>query len=653
MRSIVSPPRNARLALLLALLFVSATALFAVPARADDSTTTISRFDVSAQMSDDGTLAIRFDVAAHFSEPAHGLIFALPTAQRRDEDHYQLFDVTFGEATMDGKAVPTKRLDDADVTTMRIGDPDAEISGAHDYSLEFTVKGLLLPGEAGTGSDVLPWDIITAGAYENWDINDFSLDLSAPAGASFTCSTGEEGSNTPCRDMTRVEGNYTARVPHLGQGGVTTKLTWPGGTFDAPAPTVEYREPFTRKYGLEWPAAVAGLVVAGGAIAGAFGIVRKDERYVGVAPGTHPTANDSANVEFNSKHPVVVRFDPPEMDPTQAGLALNKKVDEGETLATAIISLAQRGYLQIIEYEDPLGEKEGAPEPTNWMLIVTRSADESLSPWEKDFLDAVSDPATGEDQGLQEEERLDEQVWRERLGEEGLQLQAGSGTRLRQLNDAVAQNLIVGATREANARWVLPAARSVAGEWARWVAVAGLALGAVLIMVGFIAGLPVVGYGVAVALASALLRLGCTKVKTFSAEGSVAHEQVLGYRLYLKKAEAGQLREAEKAQLFIDTLPWAISLGVTKWWSGVADEILTNRDDVSWSPFWWSASYGYLLPGQISNSVGSFGEAAGAAAHMEGASQAYENAASAVSSSSAGSSGFVGGGSFGSGGGTW
>ena len=636
------------------MVILSCAALVTGPARADESETFVPRFDVTAHVDDDGTLAVRFDVTAEFSEDVHGLFFVLPTAQRSDDhDNYQLFDVQFGDVTMDGEPVPATRLEEDDVATMRIGDPDSYVSGRHDYSMEFTVKGLVRPDDPGSNADILPWDIIIAGAYEGWDIADFSLALTAPDGATFTCTAGEEGSNSPCQGITQLDGEYSARVSDLGSGGVTARLTWDAGTINAPAPTVVYREPATSKYGFQWPALVAGLALSGGAIAGAMRIARKDERYVGLAPGTRPDSDAPAPIELNSKHPVVVRFDPPQMEAAQAGVALTKKVDDGEVLATVIISLAQRGYLQIIEYEDPLGKKRDAPEPTNWMLFVQREPDGALTPWEAEFLTALADPATGEDRGMKKKERLDEDEWRSTLSVQGLDVPERAGTRLRQLNDAVAQKVIAEATGQASASWVLPAGRSAAGERVRHVAVAGVVTGVALIAAGLIGEFPVVGYGIALALASLLLRLGCARTAAFSADGSVAHEQVQGYRLYLKTAEIGQLREAERAQLFIDTLPWAISLGVVSHWSSIADEILSVREDVEWVPFWWAASYGYLMPGHVSNSVGGFSEAAGVAAHMKGASKAYEAAASSVSSSSAGSGGSVGGGSFGSGGGTW
>ncbi len=654
MRSTVSNSWHARLTFFLAIVALSLAALFTSPATADESETTIPNFDVSAHLDRDGTLSVRFVVTAEFSDDVHGLFFVLPTAQPYDDDgNYQLYRVDFGDATMDGSPVPTRELVEGDTTTLRVGDPDSYVTGRHEYSVEFMVNGIVRPNDVDEERDILPWDIITAGAYQGWNIENFSLDLTAPDGAAFTCTAGDEGSTTPCRGITQIDGEYSARVSDLGDGGVTAKLTWDSGTINAPEPRIVYREPAAQKYGFQWPALAAGLVLIGGAMACALRIARKDERYVGLPPGTHPDSRRSSDIELNSKHPVVVRFDPPQMEAAQAGVALTKKADDGEVLATVIISLAQRGYLQIIEYEDPLGKKRDAPDPINWMLYVLREPDELLTSWEAEFLTAISDPATGEDRGMKKKENLDEAAWRSTLSEAGLKVPERPGTRLRQLNDGVAQRLIADATGDASARWVLPAGRSRAGERVRYIATAGVGVGAILVAAGFIGEFPIVGYGVGVLLASVLLRLACIKTTAFSAEGSVAHEQARGFQLYLKKAEIGQLREAERAQLFINTLPWAISLGVVGHWSSIADEVLAVREDVVWAPFWWSAAYGYMLPGHVSDSVGSFSEAAGAAAHMKGAEKAYEAAASTVSSSSAGSSGSVGGGSFGSGGGTW
>ncbi len=642
--------RFLRLTVAFALLVVAMASLLAVPARADD-TTIVPNFDVTAHLDDNGTLAVRFDVTVDFPDERHGIFFVLPTAQRYDGDYFQLYNIEFGNVAMDGGPVRAEQINEDDVATMRIGDPDITVTGRHSYSLEFTVAGVARPGEP-DGEDILPWDIITAGAYSDWDIENFSLALTAPAGAEFTCTAGEDGSNTPCEGIVAGDGSYSAHVTGLDDDGVTAKLSWPTGTLNVPAPTVIYREPFGIRYGFGWPVVAGGLAAVGLAFAATFRIARKDERYAGLPVGVYPVSREYAEIELNSKHPVVVRFDPPQMAPAQGGVALTKKIDDGEVLATVIISLAQRGYLQIIEYEDPLGKKRDAPEPTNWMLCVRREPDEFLTPWEADFLTAIADPATGEDQGMKKRERLDEVQWRQSLGKEGFDAPQRPGTRLRQINDRVAQDLIAAATADVMDAWVLPPARSPLADRARFVAWVLMAVGMALLVVGFIA-YPTVGVGVGVFMTGLLLGLGCIKVKVFSADGSVAHEQARGYQLYLKTAELGQLREAERAQLFINTLPWAISLGVVAHWSSIADEILASRQDVAWEPFWWSAAYGYMYPGHVSDQVGSFSEAAGTAAHMQGAAKAYSEAASAVSSSSAGGGGSVGGGSFGSGGGSW
>ncbi len=642
--------RGGRVTALLAMVVIALTTLYALPARADD-VTRVPNFDVTAHLDDDGTLAVRFDVTVDFPDERHGIFFVLPTAQRYDGDYFQLYDVDFGNVTMDGGPVPAERLNDGDVATMRIGDPDSTVSGRHSYMMEFTARGIARPGARG-GQDILPWDIITAGAYSGWDIENFSLTLTAPAGAAFTCTSGGEGSDNRCQDIVARDDTYSASVTGLHDGGVTAKLSWPAATLNVPAPTVVYRKPASIRYGFGWPVVAGGFAAVGLALAAALGVARRDERYAGLPVGVYPMRGERAEIKLTSRHPVVVRFDPPQMAPEQAGVALTKMVDDGDVLATVIISLAQRGYLQIIEYEDPLGKKRDAPEPTNWMLCVKREPDEFVSPWEAEFLTAIKDPATGEDQGMKKRELLDEARWRASLTKEGFDAPDRPGTRLRQINDRVAQDLIAAATSDALNAWVLPPARSPLANRLRFVAWAAVAEGAALVVAGFIA-YPTVGAGVGLVLAGLLLALGCMKSKVFSADGSVAHEQARGYQLYLKTAEIGQLQEAERAQLFINTLPWAISLGVVAHWSAIADEVLAARDDVAWEPFWWSASYGYMYPGHVSDQVGSFSEAAGTAAHMKGAAKAYSEAASAVSSSSAGSSGSVGGGSFGSGGGSW
>lgn len=620
----------------------------------------VNEFAVSAEVTKAGALNVTYTVSIDFFDDVHGPYFVLPLAQPTEgKDNYQVFQVSVGEVTQDGQAAVTEIEEDADTVSIRIGDPDVEISGDHTYTVDYTVSGV---ARGSDGEVVLPWDVLTAGAYSDWYIGRARVELTIPSGGNFSCTSGSEGSRFPCGDQSNSSGQqvagapatvYSAVVDDLGEGGVTVWATWPEELLSVPDPVVDYRPGFSERTG------IGGIALAGSAAMLAIGVLvargvrLKDWRYAGSAAGVAPSSRAFAPTETVRTHPSAIRYEPPQMHPSQAGLALTGKIDEGAVLVSLIASLAQRGHLHVSEYTDPLAVAVDAPDPQNWLLEVQDAPLDGCAPWEIAFLGAIRDPHSGEDADLGDDEGFDRSDFIAQFEESAAFREPGDdesrGTRLCQINNEVAATAVAAATADQARAWYTEPARPTAARWLRpvaWICTMG---GLGLLAWGLIVG-ETGGYGLVALIAGIGLLLATVRQRVRTPDGSVAYEQAQGYSEYLS-SDQNVLAAAEKHRLFTAALPWAISMGIVNEWANAltdAEKDASVEDQFAW----YSGPAGYTTAG-LATSMGTMSTAAGTAATTVGARESFESAASAVSSNSAGSGGSVGGGSFGSGGGSW
>ena len=121
-----------------------------------------------------------------------------------------------------------------------------------------------------------------------------------------------------------------------------------------------------------------------------------------------------------------------------------------------------------------------------------------------------------------------------------------------------------------------------------------------------------------------------------TAEGSAVLAQAKGFELYLRTAEADQIRFEESIDVFSRYLPYAIVFGVADRWSAIFQRLAAEgryQGDTSW----YVGPSGYFYASSFGNSMDSL------------ASSLSASMTSATVSSSG--SGFSGGGGFGGGGG--
>lgn len=78
-----------------------------------------------------------------------------------------------------------------------------------------------------------------------------------------------------------------------------------------------------------------------------------------------------------------------------------------------------------------------------------------------------------------------------------------------------------------------------------------------------------------------------TKRGTRTATGRALTDQVIGFREYLSKAEADQLRFEEGQDIFSQYLPWAIVFGVADRWTNVCKQLIQMGRLPDTVPYWY------------------------------------------------------------------
>jgi len=146
--------------------------------------------------------------------------------------------------------------------------------------------------------------------------------------------------------------------------------------------------------------------------------------------------------------------------------------------------------------------------------------------------------------------------------------------------------------------------------------------------------------GIAVLVSGVLLLILAPRMPARTAKGTALLAQAKGFRLYLEKAEANQIRFEEGEDIFSRYLPFAIVFGVAERWAKVFAALAASGAAVA-VPSWYIGS---VYANGLFN-YGAFGSS------MDNFATTTSGSIAAATPSSSGSSGFGGGGFSGGGGG--
>ncbi len=589
--------------------------LGAMPAWAGDQEE-ISRLDVTLQMQADGTGKIVWDMDYDFGDRHRRgpvLAFLELTPLDDDPDHYWKTDYKLRKVTSNTGAYTKINWEYKNGTAVyKIGHKDRRVTGKQHYRFELDVTGLVNPKNKESGLDELNWNVTGTG----WTvpIKNVTVKVSGPGAPDrVMCELGG-GVDCDLAKKTADGGDFATKHVTPGQY-MQVVVGYPANTFPGLEKSLARRSNLNNSFPLDpVQLGLSGvLTVIGGVWASLF-VARKgrDDAYLGLTPGLKPTEN--AVIGKAKKVPVAVQFSPPKhARAAQLGMLIDEKADDRD-IAAIMIELAVKNVIDI----EPIG-------PGEWRFTLLKPTNTpELLGYEQEFLTTLFGYST-----VRTTSQLRSSEYHDFY------------------NDA-RKNLTKSiAGKRANPSWFKSDPAFTRGAWrfgGACMAIAGVAL---FVVLGMRLGWPWIALPLIVVGGILFITAGSMPART--ADGSAALAQTKGFELYLRTAEAEQLRWEEGEDIFAKYLPYAVAFGVADRWAKLFASLAASGAYVITNP--WLVRHGYNRAGlhnmgyfvsDMSTSVGS-SIAEAVSSHMQ-----------ATSSSSIGGSGFSGGGGFGgSGGGSW
>lgn len=131
-------------------------------------------------------------------------------------------------------------------------------------------------------------------------------------------------------------------------------------------------------------------------------------------------------------------------------------------------------------------------------------------------------------------------------------------------------------------------------------------------------------------------------MKSRPLEGAILSRRILGFKMYMEKAEKYRQKFNEKENIFEKFLPYAIMFGITKLWIAKMKEIYGQEYFNSYAPLWFAGTdFRSFNVDQITSEISAL------------SSNMATTISSSPSGSGSGGGGFSGGGGGGGGGGGW
>jgi uncharacterized membrane protein YgcG len=514
------------------LLFVGvailALCLLGAPASAADEGWIVQRFASDITIQTDGSLHIVESIDVDFRGlQKHGIFRSIPYRYQWDATHVRVYRVTV-RSVIDGRgrAVRYDVSAGGPNTVLKIGEPDATVSGLQSYKITYDVGGAMNPF---ADHDELFWNVNGG----NWPVpmTAVAATVQVPSGLQkTTCFQGKRGSTDPCRATTEPSRADFETTRQLGTGEeLTIVAALAKGVVTEPAPMLEETGRTLPQHFEPQPvnAAPAILVFLAG-LAALFWRWYKVGR------------------DVRERETIVPEYEPPDkLRPAQLGLILDESADKKDVTAT-IVDLAVRGYLTITE------KKGGVFQNKDWTLETTGKAPNGLQLYERVIWNGLF---KGREK-VKVSELREHFVVSLRAAQEALYADSAKRKWFPTRPDEVRRGYVG-----------LAVLAIVVGGGMAWLL--GTTLGAGLI------GMAIAAVGVvAVPLAQVM------PAKT--ASGAELLRRTLGFRQYMEVAEKERQRFAERENIFSEYLPYAIVFGCVDKWARAFKDIDVEAETASW-----------------------------------------------------------------------
>ncbi len=585
----------------------------ASPANADDSAP-ITKYHIDATLTPEGVTQVTIDMTMDFSQQrGRGPIFSFPERQEdgQNPDEWFAFPISNIQVSSPSGARDDTQVEREDGNVLLIiGEENTFYSDPQSYVVQYNVEGLIVSDQAESGLDEFSWNAIGAGTSSS--ISDVQVTVNGPADVSRTaCFLGRDFQEECNAESSGTTATYS--IPQLPPGNpVQVVAGFPAGTFGGVEQIKTRRVHSGNMFELNAGTGATTGLLGLGAIVALVTVFRRharDDVYVGLTPGLTPGKGDNVHIgKKKGKAPVAVAFRPPKgARPGEVGTLIDATADNVDISAT-LVDLAVRGHMRISDAGN-----------NDHLLTRTRREADPIEKYEAKLLERLF---KGSD-----EVRISELADAQYAG----------------VQDKTKADLY---SRVVTRKWFKsnPATAQLAP----------IGLGVLSIAVAVVLGLfaSQFGWGL-LAIPFLVLGLGLIfmsgRFRTRTALGSAVLAETKGFELYLRTAEANQIKFEEGIDVFSRYLPYAMIFGVADRWAKVFAELgaMGNYEpNLSWyyganlyNSYAFATALGNLSHG-FSNAMAD-ASAAAAAANVQGAS-----------GSSSGFSGFSGGGGFGGGGGS-
>lgn len=608
--------RTARLALTTLLLALVGVFGIVAPAAADDSAP-ITRYHVDVNLTPEGVAQVSIDMVMDFSVVnGRGPILLFPQYQDAGDNHPNMqyvFEYSNWEVTSDtGARVDLRQEAESGGIGIRVGHQDYVNHEPQQYTVRYDVVGFIVSDHPKSRMDEFSWDVI--GPAWTSSFQDVQVNITGPADVSqAACFYGPYTAQERCEASSSGD-TATFSVDALSpRTPMQVVASFPAGTFGGVQQTLRETPSLGNTVGNLFELTPGTLGASGlglaAAVVGWVAVRRRftrDEVFVGLTPGVTPAKGQESTIgKQTGKTTVAVQFQPPKgATPGEIGTLIDATANNIDISAT-IVDLAVRRYLRIETLPDQEIRLIQLPIPPQ-VAELKRFESKLLTKLFKSGPVVTMDDLKGEQFATLQpktKERLYTQVVANRWFR-------------RRPDHAIIAPLVLGIL----------------------VTVGGFLLTLFLGFLGWgLVGLPLIVFGIGL-----LTMIG--KFRTRTAEGSAVLAQAKGFELYLRTAEADQIKFEEGIDVFSRYLPYAMIFGVADRWVKIFSDLGARgvyQADLSWYP--GANLYNAFFFSSALNTMSSSLSSAMTSAVAAGMTSS--------TGSSSGFSGFSGGGGFGGGGG--
>jgi hypothetical protein len=509
----------------------------------------IDTFESQIEVKKDGSFSVTETIDYRFTEERHGIFREIPLIHPEKPSAIykeRIIDIEPVRVLMDGKDVPYVLESTSDLFKIRIGDPDATLTGQHLYTIEYIVRGgLSYPQGEGvelywnvTGNE-WPIPIRVAEARIQSEPGLFRIVRS--------CYRGTFGSTSgSCQVVVHDDDHISFR---------TTELNPQEGMTIAQSLTVsQITKDVRERTNFLWMLLPIGLLTI---IYGGFRMYR----YV--------TANATGA-------PIIPQYEPyPGTKPMYAGLLSDGKLDPRDITA-CIVYLAKEGYLKIRKTDRKV---LFFLEVDDYEIVFVKAPDETLGGFERRVLDILfSESPVGTIVTLSALKK--DQSEREANYKE-----------VKALQEDLKKDLIAGGFYES-----LPIQRLFT------ISACIVGIGSLALFV-FDVFNPASFWAIAAASIVAAVLLHRRRTR----KGYEALDHLKGFELFLEMTDRDRFAfhnaPQKSPEQFMEFLPYAIAFGVEKEWARVFDGMAMAN------PEWYEGGGQTFSSSNLTSSLGAFSSA--------------------------------------------